>query len=65
MKYNMNEIMTRAWEIKRENTENMFSLCLKMTWAEAKEAGNRNFYSHTPHGVQPQNNVFYCKLHTI
>ena len=23
-------------------------------WAEAKEAGNRNFYSHTPHGVQHQ-----------
>lgn len=36
MKYNMKEIMTRAWEIKRENTENMFSLCLKMAWAEAK-----------------------------
>ncbi len=40
MKYNMKEIMTRAWEIKRENTENMFSLCLKMAWAEAKEAGS-------------------------
>lgn len=41
MKYNMKEIMTRAWEIKRENTENMFSLCLKMAWAEAKEAGSK------------------------
>lgn len=41
MKYNMKEIMIRAWDIKRENTENMFSLCLKMAWAEAKEAGNK------------------------
>ena len=28
--------MTRAWEIKKENTDNIFSECLKMAWAEAK-----------------------------
>lgn len=36
-KYNLSSIMKRAWEIKRENTKNIFSLCLKMAWAEAKE----------------------------
>ena len=40
MKYNMKEIMTRAWEIKKENNKNIFTLCLKMAWAEAKEAGS-------------------------
>lgn len=40
MKYNMKEIMTRAREIKKENNKNIFALCLKMAWAEAKEAGN-------------------------
>jgi hypothetical protein len=29
-------IFKRAWEIKRENAANIFSLCLKMAWAEAK-----------------------------
>ena len=28
--------MRRAWEIKKENWENIFSLCLKMAWEEAK-----------------------------
>lgn len=31
-------VMRRAWEIKRENKDNVFALCLKMAWAEAKEA---------------------------
>jgi hypothetical protein len=30
-------IFKRAWEIKRENAANIFSLCLKMAWAEAKQ----------------------------
>lgn len=36
MKYNLSEIMKRAWTIKRENKNNIFSLCLKMAWGEAK-----------------------------
>lgn len=32
------EIMKRAWEIKRENKDNIFGLCLKMAWKEAKES---------------------------
>lgn len=36
MKVNLKEIMTRAWEIKRMNEDNIFGLCLKMAWAEAK-----------------------------
>lgn len=36
MKYNLSKIMTRAWEIKKANLEGIFSICLKMAWAEAK-----------------------------
>lgn len=35
-KYNLSNIMKRAWEIKRENSRNVFGACLKMAWAEAK-----------------------------
>ena len=38
MKYNMSKIMRRAWEIKRLDSEYIFGLCLRMAWAEAKEA---------------------------
>lgn len=34
--FNLSKIMTRAWEIKRKNKDNMFGECLKMAWAEAK-----------------------------
>ena len=34
---NKAQIMKRAWEIKRENQDNIFGLCLKMAWKEAKE----------------------------
>ena len=37
MKYDLKKIMSRAWEIKKENSRNIFSLCLKMAWEEAKE----------------------------
>lgn len=37
MKYNRKEIMKKAWEIKKQNTNNVFGLCLKMAWAIAKE----------------------------
>lgn len=37
MKYNLKRIMSRAWEIKKENSRNIFSLCLKMAWEEAKK----------------------------
>lgn len=37
-KANLKGIMKRAWEIKREHKDNIFSLCLKMAWAEAKAA---------------------------
>lgn len=35
MKNTLKKVMTRAWEIKKENTNNLFSLCLGMAWAEA------------------------------
>lgn len=37
MKYDLKKIMKRAWQIKKENERNIFSLCLKIAWAEAKE----------------------------
>ena len=37
MKYDLRKIMKRAWEIKKENSRNIFSLCLKIAWEEAKE----------------------------
>ena len=33
---NLSKIMKRAWEIKKEDSRNIFSLCLKMAWEEAK-----------------------------
>lgn len=35
-KINLSAIMKRAWEIKKEDSRNIFGLCLKMAWAEAK-----------------------------
>lgn len=34
--YNLKSIMRKAWEIKKEDSQNLFSLCLKMAWAEEK-----------------------------
>jgi len=34
--YNLSTIMKRAWEIKNQDSKNIFSLCLKMAWEEAK-----------------------------
>ena len=36
MKYNLSVIMKRAWEIKREDSRNIFGICLQMAWEEAK-----------------------------
>lgn len=35
-KYNLSKIMRRAWEIKKEHTGNIFAICLKLAWEEAK-----------------------------
>ena len=36
-KYNLKNIMKRAWKLKKENNENIFAICLKIAWKEAKE----------------------------
>lgn len=36
MKYNLSTIMKRAWTIKKSNPQNIFGLCLKIAWTEAK-----------------------------
>ena len=36
-------VMRRAWEIKREDSRNIFALCLKLAWKEAKEASKEVF----------------------
>ena len=38
---NLKMIMTRAWEIKKTDSRNIFGECLKMAWAESK---NTKFY---------------------
>ncbi len=51
---------SKTWEI---STHTPLTGC--NSFAGAAGYTLAHFYSHTPHGVQPQNNVFYCKLHTI
>lgn len=41
MKYNKQEIMKRAWELKK-TTDNTFSVCLKKSWAEAKRTEEKS-----------------------
>lgn len=41
-KFNLKNIMKRAWEIKKQDSQNLFSLCLKMAWAEAKAPKKAN-----------------------
>ena len=36
-KEQLKRIMKRAWEIKRQHSKNIFSICLKMAWREEKE----------------------------
>lgn len=35
-KFNLQKIMQRAWEIKKEDSRYIFGICLKIAWAEAK-----------------------------
>lgn len=37
-KSDLRKLMKRAWEIKNENEENIFSLCLKKAWEEHKRS---------------------------
>lgn len=32
----LSKIMKKAWEIKKQHRDNIFSLCLKMAWVESK-----------------------------
>lgn len=43
MKYNLSKIMKRAHEIKADHRHNIWSLCLKMAWSEAKVECKSNF----------------------
>lgn len=36
MKTMLSNVMKKAWEIKKENKDNLFSLCLKMAWSIIK-----------------------------
>lgn len=36
-KYDLSKVMKRAWELKKENTKNIFSVCLQISWKEIKE----------------------------
>ena len=39
--FNKKEIFVRAWAIKRQDARNIFSICLKMAWNEAKANANK------------------------
>jgi len=41
MKYNMSRIMKRAWAIKAEDARYIFSMCLRMAWAEVRNGENK------------------------
>lgn len=36
MKYNLKQIMRRAWSIKKLDKNNIFAICLQMAWEEVK-----------------------------
>lgn len=40
-KYDLRKVMKRAWEIKKEDSRNIFGLCLKMAWEEIKKEDNK------------------------
>lgn len=37
----LRRIMKRAWQIKKENVKNIFSICLKMAWSEIKKVSKK------------------------
>lgn len=41
MKTMLSKVMKKAWEIKKENNENLFSLCLKMAWSIIRKGVNK------------------------
>lgn len=41
MKAISKRVMTRAWEMKKADTENIWSLCLKFAWEEEKQSHNK------------------------
>lgn len=41
MKYDLSKIMKRAWEIKREDKNNVFGLCLSLAWEESKNPNKK------------------------
>ena len=43
MKFSIKAIMIRAWEIKKQDKANLFGLCLKMAWEEAKQSSKPEF----------------------
>lgn len=44
MRNTLRKVMKRAWEIKKENVKNIFSMCLKMAWTEIKSVKETVFY---------------------
>ena len=45
MKYNLSQIMKRAWEIKRENRDNVFAICLSIAWEEARNMKEKEIFN--------------------
>lgn len=47
-KYNLSKIMKRAWNIKGEHKDNIFSMCLKMAWEEARNQESQSWVTELP-----------------
>lgn len=41
MKFDLSKIMKRAWEIKKEDKKNVFSICLQIAWEEVKKVATK------------------------
>lgn len=57
-KEELRKIMIRAWEIKREDKKNVFSLCLKMAWAEAKASERIAIKGWFQKKMEEENNAY-------
>jgi asparagine synthetase B (glutamine-hydrolysing) len=63
-KYNMKSIMSRAWEIKKSDTNFIFSLCLKMAWEESKmEKTGKELYTENLKKICDEANSYDNNYH--
>lgn len=60
MKYNLSNIMKRAWEIKKENEKNIFAICLQISWDEAKKENEESLEDKVIRLAEEKLSYRYC-----